>query len=94
MANIQYYDVIYRPVITEQSMNDMADKVYTFYVHPDANKVMIREAVERINDMFGLDISVDFRDDYRQTDDENMIGDESSGNEGKPTAMVEDLRTR
>lgn len=53
-----------------------------------------REAVERINDMFGVDISVDFRDDYRQTDDENMIGDETSGNENKPTQMVEDLRTR
>ena len=46
MANVQYYDVIYKPVITEQSMNDMADKVYAFYVHPEANKIMIREAVE------------------------------------------------
>lgn len=50
MADVQYYDVIYRPVITEQSMNDMADKVYTFYVHPEANKVMIREAVEKMFD--------------------------------------------
>ena len=50
MANVQYYDVIYKPVITEQSMNDMADKVYTFYVHPEANKVMIREAVEKMFD--------------------------------------------
>ena len=50
MANVQYYDVIYKPVITEQSMNDMADKVYTFYVHPEANKIMIREAVERMFD--------------------------------------------
>ena len=53
-----------------------------------------REAAEKINDMFGLKISVDFRDDYRQTDDENMIGDETSGNEGEPNPMVEDLRTR
>lgn len=50
MANVQYYDVIFKPVITEQSMNDMADKVYTFYVHPEANKVMIREAVEKMFD--------------------------------------------
>ena len=50
MANVQYYDVILKPVITEQSMNDMADKVYTFYVHPEANKVMIREAVEKMFD--------------------------------------------
>ena len=50
MANVQYFDVIYKPVITEQSMNDMADKVYTFYVHPEANKIMIREAVEKMFD--------------------------------------------
>ena len=45
MANVQYYDVIIKPVITEQSMNAMAQKTYTFYVHTDANKSMIKEAV-------------------------------------------------
>jgi len=50
MANVQYYDVILKPVITEQSMNDMGEKIYTFYVHPEANKVMIREAVEKMFD--------------------------------------------
>lgn len=48
MANIQYYDVILKPVITEKSMADMADKKYTFLVHPEANKTMIKEAVERM----------------------------------------------
>jgi len=48
MANIQYYDVILKPVITERSMNAMAEKKYTFYVHPDANKTMIKEAVEKM----------------------------------------------
>lgn len=48
MANIQYYDVILKPVITEKSMNLMADKKYTFFVHPDANKIMIKEAVEKM----------------------------------------------
>ena len=33
MANIQYYDVILKPVITEKSMDLMADKKYTFLVH-------------------------------------------------------------
>lgn len=50
MANIQYYDVIIRPVITEKSMNQMAEKKYTFLVHPDANKTMIKEAVEKMFD--------------------------------------------
>ena len=30
MANIQYYDVILKPVVTEKSMELMADKKYTF----------------------------------------------------------------
>ena len=50
MANIQYYDVILKPVVTEKSMNLMAEKKYTFLVHPEANKVMIREAVEKMFD--------------------------------------------
>ncbi len=48
MANIKYYDVIIKPVVTEKSMNIMAEKKYTFYVHPEANKTMIKEAVEKM----------------------------------------------
>ncbi len=48
MADIRYYDVILRPVITEKSMSEMADKKYTFLVHPDVTKVQIREAVEKM----------------------------------------------
>ena len=48
MANVQYYDVILKPVITEKSMNAMSEKKYTFLVHPDANKTMIKEAVEKM----------------------------------------------
>ena len=32
MANVQYYDVILKPVITEKSMNAMGDKKYTFFI--------------------------------------------------------------
>ncbi len=48
MANIQYYDVILKPVVTEKSMAAMAEKKYTFLVHPEANKAMIKEAVEKM----------------------------------------------
>jgi len=48
MANIQYYDVILKPVITEKSMNAMADRKYTFLVHPEANKSQVKEAVEKM----------------------------------------------
>ena len=48
MAAIQYYDVILKPVITEKSMNAMAEKKYTIYVHTEANKSQIKEAVEKM----------------------------------------------
>ena len=48
MANIQYYDLILKPVVTEKSMSAMAEKKYTFFVHPEANKTMIKEAVEKM----------------------------------------------
>jgi len=50
MAAIQYYDVILKPVVTEKSMNAMAEKKYTFLVHPEANKSQIKEAVEKMFD--------------------------------------------
>lgn len=48
MTNVQYYDVILKPVITEKSMEDMSAKKYTFLVHPEANKTQIKEAVEKM----------------------------------------------
>ncbi len=50
MADIKYYDVILKPVITEQSMAGMGDKKYTFLVHPEANKSQIKEAVQKMFD--------------------------------------------
>ena len=48
MANVQYYDVILKPVVTEKSMNAMAEKKYTFLVHTDATKTQIKDAVEKM----------------------------------------------
>ena len=50
MADIKYYDVILKPVVTEKSMNSMAEKKYTFLVHTEATKSMIKEAVEKMFD--------------------------------------------
>ena len=50
MADIKYYDVILKPVVTEKSMNAMAEKKYTFLVHPSATKSQIKEAVEKMFD--------------------------------------------
>ncbi|MBQ8117967.1 MAG: 50S ribosomal protein L23 [Lachnospiraceae bacterium] len=48
MADIKYYDVILKPVITEKSMSGMSEKKYVFLVHPEANKSQIKEAVEKM----------------------------------------------
>jgi len=50
MADLKYYDVIKRPLLTEKSMNAMAEKKYTFLVHPDATKNQIADAVEKMFD--------------------------------------------
>ena len=52
MKNI--YDIIRRPVITEQSMEAVADKKYVFMVDVDANKTEIKAAVEAI---FGVKVA-------------------------------------
>ena len=44
MANV--YDIIIRPIITERSMADVANKKYVFEVAKDAGKVEIKNAVE------------------------------------------------
>ena len=48
MADIKYYDVILKPVVTEKSMAAMAEKKYTFMVHTEATKNMVKEAVEKM----------------------------------------------
>ena len=50
MANVNYYDVILKPLVTEKSMNGMAEKKYTFLVNPEANKSQIKDAVEKMFD--------------------------------------------
>ena len=47
MADLKYYDVILKPVVTEKSMTAMGEKKYTFYVNPDATKTQVKEAVEK-----------------------------------------------
>ena len=51
MKNI--YDIIRRPVITEQSMEGVADKKYVFMVDINANKTEIKAAVE---EAFGVKV--------------------------------------
>ena len=48
------YDIILRPVITEQSMESVAEKKYVFQVAINANKTEIKAAVEEI---FGVKVA-------------------------------------
>ena len=47
------YDIILRPIITEQSTEHVDLKKYVFEVARDANKIEIRKAVEEI---FGVEV--------------------------------------
>jgi large subunit ribosomal protein L23 len=46
-------DIIIKPIITEKSMDGIADKRYTFKVAKDATKPEIAKAVE---EMFGVEV--------------------------------------
>ncbi len=45
------YDIILKPIVTERSMDGMAEKKYTFKVDKKANKTQIKQAVEEIFDV-------------------------------------------
>ena len=47
------YDIIIKPVITEQSMEATEEKKYVFQVANDANKIEIKKAIEEI---FGVKV--------------------------------------
>ena len=47
------HDIIIKPIVTEQSMAEMATNKYTFVVDKKANKTEIKKAVEAI---FGVNV--------------------------------------
>ncbi len=53
MANTAY-DIILRPIVTEQSMSEIDRKKYVFEVAKSANKIEIARAVEEI---FGVKVA-------------------------------------
>lgn len=75
-------------MITDEVMRAMGGVIANRYSRLNAR----RQACEMINEMFGLDIDVKYRDDFREIDDEIVIeGD--SGEDGALTPAVTDLRT-
>jgi len=51
---MDHRDVILKPVVSEKSYSLLDANTYTFVVHPDANKIEIRHAVEAI---FGVKVA-------------------------------------
>lgn len=50
---MKQYDVIIKPLLTEKSYSDVANKKYSFIVKRDSNKAEIKKAVEEI---FGVKV--------------------------------------
>ena len=48
MADLKYYDIIQKPLLTEKSMALTEYSKYSFYVHPQATKTQIKEALEKL----------------------------------------------
>ena len=48
MRDTKYLEIIKAPVITEKSMADKENGKYTFKVDPRANKIEIKNAIEKI----------------------------------------------
>jgi large subunit ribosomal protein L23 len=45
---MDHHDVLLRPVVSEKSYGLLDTNAYTFIVHPEANKIEIRQAVEAL----------------------------------------------
>lgn len=88
ISNISYQKK--ERLVSDEVIRNMGGTIASRYSRLETR----RDAVEKIKDMFGIDISVDFREDFRQTVDENMIANESESDDGQPKPMVTDLRTR
>ncbi len=53
-----YRGIILQPIVTEKSMGDAEGRgKYHFRVHPEANKIQIREAVEALFDVHVLSVN-------------------------------------
>lgn len=75
-------------MITDEVVRNQGGTIASRYSRLNAR----RQAAEEINKMFGLNIEVVYREDYREIDDEVMFQGET-GNEGEMDILATDLRT-
>lgn len=74
-------------MISDEVMRNMGGVIASRYSRLESR----RQAAEKINKMFGLNIEVNYRADYREADDELMLS--GATEDGVPTEMVVDVRS-
>lgn len=75
-------------MLTDEVIRNMGGTIASRYSRLNAR----RQACEQINKMFGLDIDCQFREDYREADDEMMFAGETA--DSGMDALAVDLRTQ
>ena len=77
-------------LVSDEVTRNMGGTIASRYSRLNARK----EACEKINEMFDLDIDVNYREDYREADDEVMFTGQT-GNQNEPAHnMAIDIRTK
>ena len=75
-------------MISDEVTRNMGGVIASRYSRLEAR----RQAAEQINKMFGLNIEVNYREDFREMDDELMLSGDTGGDEKHLTAI--DTRTK
>lgn len=86
ISNINYQKK--ERMISDEVLRNQGGTIASRYSRLEAR----REAVEQINDMFGLDIEVNYREDYREMDDEVVFSGDTGDGGTDVTAI--DLRSK
>lgn len=86
ISNINYQKK--ERMITDEVLRNQGGTIASRYSRLESR----RQAVEQINEMFGLEIEVDYREDYREMDDEVVLKGDTEG--GGMTDTAVDLRTQ
>lgn len=86
ISNINYQKK--ERMISDEVLRNQGGTIASRYSRLEAR----REAADQINEMFGLDIEVNYREDYREMDDEVVFQGDTGGGGQDITAI--DLRTK
>lgn len=74
MADLKYYDIILKPIVTEKSMALMSENKYVFSVHTQATKTQIKEAVEKMFDGVKVEKVNTMNNDGKRRRRGNVVG--------------------